>query len=223
MASTPMQGLMFGYSALAPIIATFGFVLMYSEHSRAELEKLAATDPLTGALNRRMLEQLLTAQLADIRRHPRPLSVLMLDVDKFKTINDSFGHDVGDTVLKAVVATSRLQLRPGDLIGRLGGEEFLIVLDNTGEAEAVQIAERLRATIANLNLVDADRRVPLSISIGVASRKSERSDFGELVRRADRAMYAAKSGGGIGWLRGRLRRFRGRWCIEGKHRDPIVG
>lgn len=195
MASTPMQGLMFGYAALVPVIATFGFVLMCSEHARAELETLAATDPLTGSLNRRMLEQLVTTQLAEARRRPRPLSVLLLDVDKFKNINDNFGHDVGDMVLKAVVAASRLQLRPGDLIGRLGGEEFLIVLDDTGETEAVQVAERLRAAIAGLDLGEGDYRVPLSISIGVASRKSERSDFGELVRRADRAMYAAKSAG----------------------------
>lgn len=195
MASTPMQGLMFGYAALVPVIATFGFVLLCAEQTRAELEQLAATDPLTGALNRRMLEQLVSTQLAEARRRPRPLSVLLLDVDKFKNINDNFGHDAGDMVLKAVVAASRLQLRPGDLIGRLGGEEFLIVLDNTGEAEAVQVAERLRAAVADLDLGEGDCRVPLSISIGVASRKSERSDFGELVRRADRAMYAAKSAG----------------------------
>lgn len=194
-ATTPMQGITFGYMALAPVIATFGFVLMCSEHTRAELEKLAATDPLTGVLNRRMLEQLATSQLAGARRHGRQLSVLLLDADRFKTINDVHGHEIGDVALKSVVGAAREQLRPGDLIGRLGGEEFLVLLSDTSTAEAARIAERLRAAVAALDLSVRGQPLALSVSIGVAGLDERGGDFNELVRRADRAMYLAKRGG----------------------------
>lgn len=194
-AATPMQGITFGYMALAPAIATFGFVLMCSEHTLAELEKLAATDPLTGVLNRRTLEQLATSQLASARRHRRPLCVLLLDADRFKQINDLHGHGVGDEVLKSVVAVARQQLRPEDLIGRLGGEEFLVLLSDTRVDEASEIAERLRAAIAALDLQVRGQPLTLSVSIGVTELDHRNDDFHELVRRADRAMYLAKRGG----------------------------
>ena len=192
---TPMQSLIFGYSALAPVLTTFGFVLMCNDRMHAELERLAATDPLTGVWNRRMLEQLVTQQLADARRHLRPVSALLIDADHFKLINDGFGHDAGDVALKALAADVRRHLRPGDLIGRLGGEEFLVVLAGTGPDEAVAVAERLRASIAALTVDVQDVRVKLSISIGVATLADTSNDFGALVRRADEAMYEAKRAG----------------------------
>lgn len=194
-AATPMQVITFSYMSLVPVIATFGFALMCSEYTRAELEKLAATDPLTGTLNRRMLEQLANEQIALAQRHERPVSLLLLDADRFKTINDVHGHDVGDIALKNVVASARQHLRPGDLIGRLGGEEFLVLLIDTRSDEATQIAERLRAAVAALDLRVRGESLSLSISIGVATLGEHGDDFHELVRRADRAMYLAKRGG----------------------------
>lgn len=195
-AVTPMQSLIFGYLTLAPVIATFGFVLMCSETTRAELEKLAATDPLTGVLNRRMLEQLAHSHIAHATRHGHALSVLLLDADHFKDINDAHGHDVGDQVLQGVVRVVQKQLRPGDLIGRLGGEEFVVLLSETDALEATQVAERLRGAVANLDLDEKSGvRLALSISIGVSTLGDHGPDFHELLRRADRAMYVAKRGG----------------------------
>ena len=194
-AVTPMQSLIFGYSALAPVLTTFGFVLMCNDRTQADLERLAATDPLTGVWNRRMLEQLVTSQLADARRHLRPVSALLIDADHFKLINDGFGHDVGDVALKALAADVRRHLRPGDLIGRLGGEEFLVVLAGAGSAEAVVVAERLRESVASLAIDVQGVGLSLSISIGVATLADTSHDFGALVRRADAAMYEAKRAG----------------------------
>ncbi|TDR47547.1 diguanylate cyclase (GGDEF)-like protein [Tahibacter aquaticus] len=195
LAATPMQSALFGYAALAPVVATFAFFQISSDRQRLELETLAATDPLTGVLNRRMLDQLVAGLLAESRRHGRPLSVLLLDADRFKDINDAHGHHVGDFALRALVHAVRELLRPGDLIGRLGGEEFLVVLNATAESEAVLVAERLRASVAALDLRQDDARLALSVSIGVATLSPECSDFNELVRSADHAMYAAKRGG----------------------------
>lgn len=194
-ADTPMQGLIFGYSALAPVLTTFGFVLMCNDRMRAELERLAATDPLTGVWNRRMLEQLVASQLADARRHLRPVSALLIDADHFKLINDSFGHDVGDAALKALVTDVRGHLRPGDLIGRLGGEEFLVVLAGAASAEAALVAERLRESVAALEIDVHGIVLKLSISIGVATLADTSHDFSALVRGADQAMYEAKRAG----------------------------
>jgi diguanylate cyclase (GGDEF)-like protein len=179
-----------------PVLASFGFVLMCNDRSQADLERLAATDPLTGVLNRRMLEELVAGQLADARRHLRPLSVLLIDADHFKAINDEFGHEAGDHALRALVGAVRPQLRPNDLIGRLGGEEFVVVLGATQAPEAMQVAERLRAAVAALPLLVGGRHVALSVSIGVATQEAqEPDDFGALLRCADGAMYAAKRAG----------------------------
>lgn len=195
LAVTPMQSMLFGYAALAPVLATFGFFQISSERVRAELETLAATDPLTGLLNRRMLEDLVNGLLAESRRHGRPLSVLLLDIDRFKDLNDHHGHEAGDYALKALARTARELLRPGDLIGRIGGEEFLVVLAAAGEHEAMQVAERLRASVAALDLRHGEAHLLLSISIGVATLSTYTRDFPDLVRSADQAMYAAKRGG----------------------------
>jgi diguanylate cyclase (GGDEF)-like protein len=194
-AVTPMQCLTFGYMALAPVLLTFGFVLMCTDYTRAELEKLAATDPLTGVLNRRMLGQLAERHIASALRYGQALSVLLIDVDRFKSINDAYGHEVGDQVLQHVVKAVQQQLRPGDLVGRVGGEEFLIVLGDTDAGEAALVAERLRIAVTALDLPQRGVPLALSISIGVASLGDRAAGFDELVRHADRAMYLAKRGG----------------------------
>lgn len=190
---SPLQSLVFVYAAVVPIAATIGFLLIGNDRHIAELQRLVALDPLTGALNRRTLERQADALLQQAQRRGQAYSLLLLDADHFKQVNDVFGHDAGDKVLRAVVAVLRQSLRPADLVGRLGGEEFVVVLPDVGTAAALQRAEQLRAAVAALHFEVAGRRVPLTVSIGLATAGNE--SFADLLRRADHAMYAAKHAG----------------------------
>ncbi|MFO6420243.1 diguanylate cyclase [Hylemonella sp. W303a] len=156
----------------------------------------AETDALTGLANRRLLDSTLSSRwqaggLND--RRERPLSVLMLDLDHFKRVNDTHGHDVGDQILKAFAVRTSKQLRKPDLFARYGGEEFTVLLPGTDAAKAMLIAERVRASIAGMPLI-AEPPVPITVSIGVAQRKPNESTE-SLLARADAALYAAKQGG----------------------------
>jgi diguanylate cyclase (GGDEF)-like protein len=155
---------------------------------------LAQTDFLTGIQNRRRITELGQRLLAACRERGDPFSVLLLDLDRFKSINDDYGHQAGDRALRAVADELKRHLRRGDELGRYGGEEFAVVLPATSTERALAIAERLRAAIATLasDALGLDQR--LTVSVGVASARSER-DFAELVSRADDALYAAKETG----------------------------
>lgn len=151
-------------------------------------------DPLTGAGNRVALEQSLTRETELCRRHGQPMSVIMLDMDHFKQLNDTYGHQAGDAALKATALLLREQLRNVDMVFRYGGEEFVLVLSNTGPAATAIVAERIRAAIQNLCFLVGDRPVRLSASLGYATfRWSESPD--ELLQRADQALYQAKREG----------------------------
>ena len=190
---SPMQSLVFVYGAVVPIASTIGFLLIGNDRHIAELQRLVALDPLTGALNRRTLERQADALLQQAQRRGQAYSLLLLDADHFKQVNDAFGHDAGDEVLRAVVAVLRQAQRLADLLGRLGGEEFVVVLPDAGTAAALQRAEQLRAAVAALRFEVAGRRVPLTVSIGLATAGAE--SFADLLRRAAHAMYAAKHAG----------------------------
>lgn len=154
-----------------------------------ELERLASRDPLTNLLNRREIVRILDIEIERAQRQKTPLSVLMLDLDNFKSINDNFGHQVGDAVLRSSADTLVGASRKTDFVGRIGGEEFLILLPNTGYAAALQLAERYRMGIEN----NADN-IHYTCSIGVAElRVGEYPD--NLLQRADQALYAAKNSG----------------------------
>jgi diguanylate cyclase (GGDEF)-like protein len=178
------------YGTLEPVFATLGFLLMYNEAAQAELRRLARTDPLTGTLNRLALDE-------EGRRlfGAGELAALMLDADHFKTINDRFGHAVGDRVLAALAHGIGALLRPGDILGRVGGEEFLLLLPHGDLADARALAEALRAQVATMSLELDGEVLPITVSIGVAVRTPADLDASGLVRRADRALYAAKRAG----------------------------
>jgi diguanylate cyclase (GGDEF)-like protein len=161
------------------------------------LEALATTDPLTGLSNRRALEAALLRDLARAERDKTPVSVLAVDVDHFKTFNDTYGHAAGDDVLRVVAKLLGRGLRAGDLPCRTGGEEFLVILPGTDTSGALIAAERLRARVAEERIALTGCHVSVTVSIGVATERGAGcSGRGrELVDRADAALYAAKRAG----------------------------
>jgi diguanylate cyclase (GGDEF)-like protein len=161
-----------------------------------ESQRLATTDGLTGLINRRAFVHELKRELDRATRTGSPTSLLLLDLDHFKAINDTHGHGAGDSVLVAVAKTLQKESRVYDLVGRWGGEEFIVALPSTDEDRALIVAERLRAAIANLKVTNNDgTAVPLSASIGAAQLEPNAESLDQLVDRADRAMYRAKVGG----------------------------
>ena len=160
----------------------------------AELEAISRTDALTGLPNRRHLQESLTAAAASVTRHGGNLAILMIDVDHFKSINDRFGHDVGDVVLREVAVRLAGACRAEDVVGRWGGEEFLVVAPATDEGGGRALAERVRAAVAGepIDLTSLEDPIPVTVSIGTAGGSN---DVEDLLRRADGALYAAKSEG----------------------------
>ena len=157
----------------------------------------AFRDPLTGTENRAALEKGLIQEISRARRHRLPLSLVTLDIDKFKRVNDRYGHVVGDCVLQAVAEQTGTALRESDLFYRYGGEEFVILLPHTDLDGAQQVAERIRERVAD-HVCCCDRsRLQVSVSLGVAELDGDVSGM-VLFDRADRAMYRAKEAGGNG-------------------------
>jgi diguanylate cyclase (GGDEF)-like protein len=169
------------------------------EHKRAELLELSRTDGLTGLYNRRHFEERLEAEFSRAQRYRAPLSCLLLDIDHFKKVNDTHGHPVGDLVLREVAQVARRMLRDVDVIARYGGEELIALLPETGQEDAAQVAERIRASVAALRLTgqaQAGAPVRVTCSIGLATYPAEAIDSGEaLVQVADQCLYSAKNGG----------------------------
>lgn len=177
------------------IIGLFGIARDVTELKRveAELMKMAQTDHLTGLANHRSFIEKADAEVSRSIRYEKPLSVAMIDIDFFKRINDTFGHQAGDVVLKTLSALCRKMLREVDILGRLGGEEFGIVFPETALNEAVDVAERLRQMIAATEiLVKDDLKLNIAVSIGVATLSDKETTFSALLNQADQAMYEAK-------------------------------
>jgi two-component system cell cycle response regulator len=162
---------------------------------------MALQDELTGLANRRGLQQTLAEEVARALRHGRPLSILMADVDHFKTINDTYGHRVGDEVLREIARLLADNLRSIDKAARYGGEELLVVLPETPAAEAKQVAERVRAAVADHDFMvelteeAGGRCLRLTASVGIASVPRDADNPDKLVAIADRALYDAKHQG----------------------------
>ncbi len=160
------------------------------------LQRLAVTDPLTKLFRRNHFEEQLEQELGRCRRYGRPLSLMMLDIDYFKRVNDTYGHPVGDTVLQALAGLLRRYGRKDDVICRFGGEEFVAYLVETDEDGAKLAAERIRsAAEAQAISIGGGRELRITVSVGTASYPAAGDNGGELVRKADLALYAAKHGG----------------------------
>jgi len=160
----------------------------------AEVRENSVKDALTGCFNRAHTTEILDGELARARRSHAPLSVMLFDVDNFKRINDSHGHACGDAVLAAVGLRIRQVLRRSDVRCRYGGDEFLVVLPETGEAGALRVGEWLRAEIEQIQ-VQSPERISPTISVGVATAHGGEMTGAVLIDRADRALYEAKAAG----------------------------
>ena len=159
--------------------------------TKKELEKIASIDKLTGIFNRRMLDQILQIELDITQRHERDLSLIILDIDYFKQVNDTYGHLVGDEVLKDMASIISKNLRASDVFGRYGGEEFLVICTQTNEDNAFNLAEKLRKIIEEYRFNQVGTK---TISLGISSFK--RNDTMEqLFKKADEALYCAKEKG----------------------------
>jgi diguanylate cyclase (GGDEF)-like protein len=182
-------------SGMQPLFLSIGFLLLYNETLQRELHVLARVDSLTGVKNRLALNETATQLLAQANRTGRPLGVLMIDADHFKNVNDRFGHGGGDKVLLALVESIRATLRAGNVIGRIGGEEFVVLAPETSMEQALVLAERIRATVETTPLLVDGHLLQLTVSIGAAVQRTGELDVSALLHRADAALYAAKRAG----------------------------
>lgn len=157
-----------------------------------EVQSLALIDPLTGLQNRRSLFELGRIEFSRAHRMDRPFSCMMLDLDHFKQVNDSYGHPVGDQVLQEFAKCCSSSVRAIDLIGRYGGEELVILLPETDLDTALQIAERLRASTEQIPIKVCDHEISFTVSAGVATKDENTLDLETLIARADQALYVAK-------------------------------
>ncbi len=164
---------------------------------RKELERLASTDPMTHLYNRRYFGELATTVVKLAKRSGLVYSVIMVDIDKFKRINDTYGHTIGDEVIIALAKVLKYDKRESDIVSRWGGEEFVILLPQTEQDGAMVIAEKLRKRVENLRVVIADEKeLCFTISLGVATADSNKfSDIEDVINNADKALYIAKESG----------------------------
>ncbi len=182
--------------AIGMLVAMLAFAIAGARRTQRRLalaEQCATTDALTGLPNRRHADEVLERLLAAARRTRRPLAVVLFDLDHFKAINDNFGHSIGDEALRATASATRELLRGSDHAARFGGEEFLLLLPETSADDALIVAEKLRAQIAELEVEGLDREV--TASFGVAAYPDHEATADRLIEAADAALYRAKAAG----------------------------
>jgi diguanylate cyclase (GGDEF)-like protein len=170
-------------------------LLIYRINRSSEvLRRLATTDPLTGAFNRRHFMELMGREQRRADRYNTIYSILMIDIDHFKRVNDTYGHQIGDHAIQAMAEACRRTTRPTDIVARYGGEEFIVTLTHTDQPGAVKVAERLREAVAEVALPTEKGVLQFTISIGI-STYVKRSAVDQIIQRADQALYKAKETG----------------------------
>jgi len=179
-----------GFTLLTSVMA----VLVINRYNQ-RLIYLAAHDELTGLFNRRAFQDAMTRELGVAQRYEQAISLLMVDIDNFKTVNDEYGHMIGDWMIREIAQTLKNSLRDIDIVGRWGGEEFTALLPNTSKPAALQTADRLRTTIEELVLETSSGKISRTVSIGIASQEKAEPDPMVLVQQADMALGRAKKKG----------------------------
>lgn len=196
---TLMQRLSIAVSVLLGLVISVTLILCMMvvnlHRQRKLMQKLVLTDALTGLYNRRHLGNVAFAALTHAKRHKTPLSLLLIDIDHFKRINDSYGHPVGDEVLRQLSDRLQYLSRPSDTLARIGGEEFGLLMPNTNTHDALQAADRLRREVENMPIKGTDLAYNLTISIGVTTSAAGENTFERLYCFADQALYQAKANG----------------------------
>lgn len=186
----PRQQIYITSYALFVLLFSISLVLMATDRLRTELEHLASHDSLTQTLTRRHMNQACEQELQRCQRHDRSMALLLLDLDQFKAVNDSYGHQAGDRVLVNFVTKVGTLLRQADQFGRFGGEEFVALLPETSLAEAIVVADRIRAACSGI-----DQEPSCTVSIGVTVNRPDSDSVDAMMARADAAMYRAKANG----------------------------
>ena len=195
-APTPGQSAGFVVAATAALASTVAFLLMHKERADAQALRLATLDPLTGAYNRRTFNEIAEREMSRARRAGQPLSIIMLDMDNFRAVNEQHGHRAGDQVLQKVGEILRASLRKEDMLVRFGGEEFLVWLPDVPGPGAVVVAGRLRKSVAAHEIEVGPHKLALTVSAGVAARLDEGPEsVDRLVARAEEALMLAKRRG----------------------------
>jgi diguanylate cyclase (GGDEF)-like protein len=180
---------------LLEMLASYAAVALDNSRLLKEVQRLAITDPLTEIYNRRHLFELGQREFSRARRFQRTLAVMMLDIDHFKRVNDTFGHAMGDQILFELCQRLQEGIRDVDILGRYGGEEFTVILPETEIPAARKIAERLRRRVRTLKAKDDRQEIPITVSIGIACIKAETADIHALIADADAALLKAKQSG----------------------------
>lgn len=185
--ATPMM------AGILPVVGTTAFLLMCSERVRRQWERAASTDYLTGLANRRTLADAGERAFARARRGEGSLAVAIIDIDHFKRVNDQYGHETGDLAIQYVATVLERQCRAGELPGRHGGEEFVVVATAAGVDEGRALGERLRQAVESTPFCADGIRLPITVSVGVAHLMAHDESFDRLLGRADAALYTAKT------------------------------
>jgi len=166
-----------------------------TQEKKLKAEKEAKTDILTGLMNRRAYYEISAREHQRLQRYHRDFSVIMLDIDDFKKVNDNYGHHEGDTLLQSVASTIKENMREGDYAFRMGGDEFLILLPETNEAQAYHLAKRVRKEIENKNLQSDTQTYTVSVSLGISQFRQNDANLEAVVKQADQALYQVKNSG----------------------------
>jgi len=190
--NTPIQNATYLLLFTISFLWTLGFILMVSQRLQSDLKDLASTDSLTRIPNRYAAQNFLDMEFARIQRVAGEFSILLIDIDNFKHINDTYGHAIGDQALIITARTFNSKIRKQDIVGRWGGEEFLMILPDTPLQNAKNLAERLRSDISEVEFKGSINPLQLTVSIGIASSNGCGSTD-EILKKADDALYVAKS------------------------------
>ncbi len=199
MSAAPLHVVLVNHLMSGILVCTVAYIalahLAVEDRLRASLHDAAFRDPGTRLYNRRYVFNILRDELKKYQRYSNPFSVMLIDADHFKRINDQFGHRAGDAALRAIADACNTSVRDTDVVGRFGGEEFIVLLPHTSATDAAIVAERIRQTMLESDVNWQGNRLEVRLSLGVAEAGLHAIGFDELITAADRALYAAKKGG----------------------------